>query len=82
MKFQNILVPIYHESKKVSERVIDDSLGSDSYYYVKSYSLILQCVLNIKFKSFFPHTKYLNDKVYVHPILISFWTGDTVIDTH
>ena len=31
-------VPIYRESEKSSARVIGDSLCSDPYYYVKSYS--------------------------------------------
>lgn len=50
----HILVPIYYESKKGSARDIGNSLGSESNYYVKSYSSISSQCLLIIFKSFLP----------------------------
>lgn len=36
--FDQIPVPIYYETEKISARVIGDSFGSDPYYYRKSCS--------------------------------------------
>lgn len=69
-------------SEKVSETVTSDSLGSDPYCYVKSYSSI-SFAYNIQV--FSPHSKHLNSKVYFYLILyhLGKWQSTVhVVDAH